>query len=38
MDMGIEYIGIEKMQRNFDIACERIERAQQQLKLFGVAA
>jgi DNA modification methylase len=33
MDMGIKYIGIEKMRRNFDIACERIERAQQQLKL-----
>lgn len=33
MDMGIDYIGIEKMRRNFDIACERIERAQQQLKL-----
>lgn len=32
--MDIQYIGIEKMQRNFDIACERIERAQQQLKLF----
>lgn len=34
VDMGIEYIGIEKMKRNFDIACERIHRAQQQLKLF----
>lgn len=33
MDMGIQYIGIEKMRRNFDIACERIERAQQQYKL-----
>lgn len=34
MDMGIRYIGIEKMKRNFDIACERVHRAQQQLKLF----
>lgn len=33
MDMDIQYIGIEKMKRNFNIACERIERAQQQLKL-----
>jgi len=37
MDMGIHYIGIEKDKRNFDIACERIDRAQQQLKLFEVA-
>lgn len=35
MDMGIEYIGIEKSRRNFDIACERVNRAQQQLKLFA---
>jgi DNA modification methylase len=34
VDMGIQYTGIEKMKRNFDIACERIHRAQQQLKLF----
>lgn len=34
MDMGIKYIGIEKMRRNFDIACERIDRSQQQQKLF----
>lgn len=33
MDMGIAYIGIEKMRRNFDIACGRIDRAQQQYKL-----
>jgi DNA modification methylase len=33
MDMEIKYIGIEKMKRNFNIACERIERAQQQFKL-----
>jgi len=33
MDMGIKYIGIEKMKRNFDILCERIDRAQQQFKL-----
>lgn len=33
MDMDIRYIGIEKMRRNFDIACERIDRAQQQMKL-----
>jgi DNA modification methylase len=33
MDMGIQYIGIEKMPSNFDIACKRIEAAQQQLKL-----
>ena len=33
MDMGIKYIGIEREKRNFDIACERIDRAQQQLKL-----
>lgn len=33
MDMGIKYIGIEKEKRNFDILCERIDRAQQQFKL-----
>jgi DNA modification methylase len=32
-DMGIQYIGVERDKRNFDIACARIERANQQLKL-----
>lgn len=32
-EMGIPFIGIEKDRKWFDIACERIERAQQQLKL-----
>jgi len=34
MEMGKQFIGIEKERKYFDIACERIERAQQQLKLF----
>ena len=35
MILGRKFIGIEIDQKYFDIACERIERAQQQLKLFG---
>lgn len=35
MEMSKQFIGIEKERKYFDIACERIERAQQQLKLFG---
>jgi site-specific DNA-methyltransferase (adenine-specific)/modification methylase len=34
VDMGIKYIGIEKIPRNFDIAYSRIEEAQKQLRLF----
>ncbi len=34
MEMGKQFIGIEKERKYFDIACERIERAQQQLKLW----
>jgi site-specific DNA-methyltransferase (adenine-specific) len=33
---GLKYTGIELMERNFDIACERIENAQRQQKLFEV--
>lgn len=33
--VGIAYIGIEKMRRNFDIACERIENAQRQQRMFA---
>lgn len=33
VDMGINYIGIEKTELNFKIACERIHQAQQQLRL-----
>lgn len=31
---GLHYTGIELMERNFDIACERIENAQRQVRLF----
>jgi site-specific DNA-methyltransferase (adenine-specific) len=34
MNLGRKFIGIEIDERYFQIACERIERAQQQLKLF----
>ena len=34
MNMGKKFIGIEKEPKYFDIACKRIELAQQQLKLF----
>lgn len=34
MNLDRKFIGIEIDRRYFDIACERIERAQQQLKLF----
>lgn len=34
MNLDRKFIGIEIDQKYFDIACERIERAQQQLKLF----
>lgn len=33
MNMKLQFIGIEKERRYFDVACERIDRAQQQLKL-----
>lgn len=36
MNMGIHFVGVEKEPKYFDIACRRIEQAQQQLKLFGV--
>lgn len=35
MNLDRKFIGIEIDQKYFDIACERIERAQQQLKLFN---
>ncbi len=35
MQMGIKFTGIEIDQKYFDIACKRIEAAQQQLQLFG---
>ena len=34
MNMGCHFIGIEREPKYFDIACSRIEQAQQQLKLF----
>jgi hypothetical protein len=34
MDSGRAFIGVEKDRQYFDIACERIDRAQQQGKLF----
>jgi len=34
MNMGCHFIGIEREPKYFDIACRRIEQAQQQLKLF----
>lgn len=34
MNMGIHFVGVEKEPKYFDIACRRIEQAQQQLKLF----
>jgi DNA modification methylase len=34
-DLNIPYIGIEKMDRFFDVACERIENAQRQEALFA---
>lgn len=33
MNMKLQFIGIEKERRYFDVACERIDRAQQQLCL-----
>jgi DNA modification methylase len=38
VQMDRNFIGIEKDERYFQIACERIEKAQRQLKLFGEAA
>jgi site-specific DNA-methyltransferase (adenine-specific)/modification methylase len=35
MDMGKTFIGIEKEQKYFDIACQRIEYAQKQERLFA---
>ena len=34
MNLGLKFIGIELEPKYFDIACRRIEQAQQQLKLF----
>ena len=34
MEMGKKFVGIEVEPKYFDIACKRIEQAQQQLKLF----
>ena len=38
MQLGRKFIGIEIEPKYFDIACERIENAQRQQKLFGDAA
>jgi len=38
VQMDRNFVGIEKDERYFQIACERIEKAQRQLKLFGEAA
>jgi site-specific DNA-methyltransferase (adenine-specific)/modification methylase len=35
MDMGKTFIGIEKEKKYFDIACQRIEYAQKQERLFA---
>lgn len=34
-EWGIPYFGIERDQRYFDIACERIENAQRQMRMFA---
>jgi DNA modification methylase len=38
MNLGRSFIGIEREQKYFDIACRRIEDAQRQSRLFGDAA
>jgi len=35
MNLGRKFIGIEIEPKYFDIACERIENAQRQERLFG---
>jgi DNA modification methylase len=35
MNMGKTFIGIEKEPKYFDIACQRIENAQKQERLFA---
>ena len=35
MDLGRKFIGIEKDLKYFDIACERIEQAQRQIRMFA---
>lgn len=35
VERGRKFIGVEKDPRYFDLACQRIEQAQSQLKLFG---
>ena len=35
MGMGLQFIGIEIEPRYFDIACERIENAQRQMRMFA---
>lgn len=35
VNMGLKFIGCELERKYFDIACKRIEKAQQQLNLFG---
>jgi site-specific DNA-methyltransferase (adenine-specific)/modification methylase len=37
ISLGLGFIGIEREPKYFDIACERIENAQRQQKLFDVA-
>jgi DNA modification methylase len=35
MNLGRQFIGIEREQKYFDIACRRIEDAQRQSRLFA---
>lgn len=38
MNLGRKFIGIEIEKKYFDIACERIEQAQKQVRLFDDAS
>jgi len=35
MNLGRKFIGIEIIPKYFDIACERIEQAQKQMRMFA---
>jgi site-specific DNA-methyltransferase (adenine-specific)/modification methylase len=35
IQMGLEFVGCEVSQRHFDTACERIENAQRQARMFA---
>jgi predicted RNA methylase len=35
MDLGRKFVGIEREPRYFDIACQRVENAQRQERLFA---